>query len=53
MKKQIHASHEETASIHKMEKNIQLIRKNLTTLDFNMKRLILEMLDIKDPYIVK
>ena len=44
---QIKASHEATVSLPKLEAYIQLVREKLTTLDFDMKRLALDMLNIK------
>ena len=40
-------SHEAAASIPKMEEYIRLVQEKLTTLDFDMKRLALDMLNIK------
>ncbi len=44
---QIQASREAAASLPKMEEYIQLVREKLTYLDFDMKRLALDMLNIK------
>ncbi len=44
---QIQASREAAVSLPKLEAYIQLIRQKLTTLDFDMKRLALDMLNIK------
>lgn len=44
---QIKASREAAVSLPKLEVYIQLIRQKLTTLDFDMKRLALDMLNIK------
>jgi len=44
---QIQASCEATVSLPKLEEYIQLVRENLTDLDFDMKRLALDMLNIK------
>ncbi|MFH1775303.1 MAG: hypothetical protein ABH839_01400 [Chloroflexota bacterium] len=44
---QIQASREATVSLPKLEEYIQLVRENLTDLSFDMKRLALEMLNIK------
>ncbi len=44
---QIEASREAAVSLPKLESYIQLVRERLTTLDFDMKRLALEMLNIK------
>ncbi|MFC1943615.1 hypothetical protein ACFLWO_03445 [Chloroflexota bacterium] len=43
----IQESHEATATIPKMEEYIRLVQERLTTLDFDMKRLALDMLNIK------
>ena len=47
IEKRINASHEATVSLPKLEMYIQLVREKLATLDFDMKRLALEMLNIK------
>ncbi len=47
LESQIKASREAAVSIPKLEKYIQLIQQKLTTLDFDMKRLALDMLNIK------
>jgi len=47
LERQIQESYEATASLPKMEEYIQLVREKLTTLDFDMKRLALDMLNIK------
>ncbi len=44
---QIQTSREAAISLPKLEAYIQLIREKLTTLDFDMKRLALDMLNIK------
>ena len=44
---QIQASREASISLPKLEAYIQYIREKLTTLDFDMKRLALDMLNIK------
>ena len=44
---QIKESHEAAISMPKLESYIQLIRSKLATLDFDMKRLALDMLNIK------
>ncbi len=44
---QIQASREASISLPKLEEYIQLVRQKLTTLDFDMKRLALDMLNIK------
>jgi hypothetical protein len=44
---QIQANREAAVSIPKLEAYIKLIREKLTTLDFDMKRLALDMLNIK------
>ncbi len=44
---QIQASREASISLPKLEEYIQLIREKLTDLDFDMKRLALDMLNIK------
>ncbi len=44
---QIQASREAAVSIPKLEAYIKLIREKLTTLDFDMKCLALDMLNIK------
>ncbi len=44
---QIQASREAAVSLPKLEEYIQLVREKLTTLDFDMKRLALDMLNIK------
>lgn len=44
---QIQVSHEATVSLPKLEEYIQLVREKLTKLDFDMKRLALDMLNIK------
>ena len=44
---QIKASSEAAVSLPKLEAYIQLVRQKLTTLDFDMKRLALDMLNIK------
>jgi len=44
---QIQASREAAVSLPKLEEYIQLVREKLTDLDFDMKRLALEMLNIK------
>ena len=44
---QIQASFETADSLPKLEEYIQLVREKLTTLDFDMKRLALDMLNIK------
>jgi site-specific DNA recombinase len=44
---QIQASREAAVSLPKLEEYIQLVREKLTDLDFNMKRLALDMLNIK------
>jgi site-specific DNA recombinase len=45
--KQIQASHEATINLPKLERYIQLVRDKLSTLDFDMKRQALDMLNIK------
>ena len=45
--RQMNASHEAAASLPKLEVYIQLVREKLATLDFDMKRLALDMLNIK------
>lgn len=47
LEKQIQVSHEATISLPKLETYIQLVREKLSTLDFDMKRLALDMLNIK------
>jgi hypothetical protein len=47
LERQIKASREAAVSVPKMEEYIQLIMEKLTTLDFDMKRLALDMLNIK------
>ena len=47
LESQIKTSHEAAVSLPKLETYIQLVRDKLTTLDFDMKRLALEMLNIK------
>jgi site-specific DNA recombinase len=47
LESQIQASREAAISLPKLEEYIQLVREKLTTLDFDMKRLALEMLNIK------
>jgi len=47
LERQINASREATVSLPKLEVYIQLVREKLATLDFDMKRLVLEMLNIK------
>jgi len=47
LERQIQESHETAASLPKMEDYIQLVQEKLTTLDFDMKRLALDMLNIK------
>ena len=47
LERQIQESHEAAASIPKMEEYIRLVQEKLTTLDFDMKRLALDMLNIK------
>jgi site-specific DNA recombinase len=44
---QVQASREAAVSLPKMEEYIQLVREKLTDLDFDMKRLALDMLNIK------
>jgi len=44
---QIQASDEAAVSLPKLEESIQLVREKLTDLDFDMKRLALDMLNIK------
>lgn len=44
---QIQASREATVSLPKLEEYIQLVREKLTDLSFDMKRLALDMLNIK------
>jgi site-specific DNA recombinase len=44
---QIQASREAAVSLPKLEEYIQLVREKLTDLDFDMKRLALDMLNIK------
>jgi len=44
---QIKASREAAVSLPKLESYIQLIRSKLATLDFDMRRLALDMLNIK------
>ncbi len=44
---QIQASREATVSLPRLEEYIQLVREKLTDLDFDMKRLALDMLNIK------
>ncbi len=44
---QIQASRETAVSLPKLEEYIQLVREKLTGLDFDMKRLVLDMLNIK------
>ena len=44
---QIKVSREATVNLPKVEAYIQLVREKLTTLDFDMKRLALDMLNIK------
>lgn len=45
--RQINASRDAAVSLPKLEVYVQLVREKLTTLDFDMKRLALEMLNIK------
>jgi hypothetical protein len=47
LEKQIKASQEAAFSLPKLEEYIELIREKLTTWDFDMKRLVIEMLNIK------
>ena len=47
LEKQINASREAAVSLPKLEVYIQLVREKLAMLDFDMKRLALEMLNIK------
>lgn len=47
LENQIQISHEAMVSLPKLESFIQLVREKLTTLDFQMKRLALDMLNIK------
>lgn len=47
LEKQIEASHEAAVNRPKLETYIQLVRDGLSTLDFDMKRLALDMLNIK------
>ncbi len=47
LKTQIQASYEATDTLPKLEEYIQLVREKLTALDFDMKRLALDMLNIK------
>lgn len=44
---QIQASHEAAVSLPKLEEYVQLVREKLTNLDFDMKCLALDMLNIK------
>ena len=44
---QIQASREAAVSLPKLKEYIQLVKEKLATLDFDMKRLALEMLNIK------
>ncbi|MFC2033245.1 recombinase zinc beta ribbon domain-containing protein [Chloroflexota bacterium] len=44
---QIQASREAAVSLPKLEEYIQMVREKLTNLDFDMKRLALDMLNIK------
>ncbi len=44
---QIQTSHEASVSLPKLEEYIQLVREKLTTLDFDMKRLALDMLNMR------
>ncbi len=44
---QIQTSREAEVSLPKLEEYVQLVREKLTTLDFDMKRLALDMLNIK------
>ncbi|MFC1990189.1 hypothetical protein ACFLVW_06515 [Chloroflexota bacterium] len=43
----IKASREAAVSLPKLEEYIKLVRKKLTNLDFEMKRLALDMLNVK------
>ena len=47
LERQIQESREAAICLPKMEEYIQLVREKLTTLDFDMKRLALDMLNIK------
>ena len=47
LERQIKVSREAAVSVPKIEAYIKLIREKLTTLDFDMKRLALDMLNIK------
>ena len=47
LESQIQESGEAEASLPKLEEYIQIVRGKLTTLDFDMKRLALDMLNIK------
>ena len=47
LEKQIQVSNEATVSLPKLETYIQLVRDKLSTLDFDMKRLALDTLNIK------
>ena len=47
LESQIEASHEASITLPKLEEYVELIREKLTTLDFDMKRLALDMLNIK------
>jgi site-specific DNA recombinase len=47
LERQIQASRDATVSLPKLESHVQLIRSKLTSLDFDMKRLALDILNIK------
>ena len=47
LERQIQESREATVCLPKLEDYVQRIREELTTLDFDMKRLALDMLNIK------
>jgi len=47
LEKQIQVSREAAVSLPKLEVYIQLVREKLSTLDSDMKRMALEMLNIK------
>ena len=47
LERQIKVSHEVAVSVPKLEAYIKLIREKLSTLDFDMKRIALDMLNIK------
>ncbi|MGB8263721.1 MAG: hypothetical protein WCF70_07465, partial [Dehalococcoidales bacterium] len=47
IEKQIKSSHEATLNLPKLKNYVEIVKQKLTTLDFETKRMALDMLNIK------